>query len=260
MTSAIPCCCNGAGGDAHLAQFYRTALGNPALRPLLRRTGLIELNDESRLQGLREALVRARDDDGAGLGRGRPAGRGAAGYDRAAPPPAEACRLRRARRDGAPDLSEIERVIRSCGAHLLRSFTQKRLHPGLRRLQPDRRSRPARPRIPDGADRAERARLQELDAAVQPGADLHRPLAGACPDQPALERHRRADVAADADPPPLGLLRRVLHRGAVELRRDGTGVARSGGRRAPRVTEMVDFCLNRQPRGGTRARRPRLRA
>ncbi len=29
-----------AGGDPHLGKFYRTALGNPALRPLLRRTGL----------------------------------------------------------------------------------------------------------------------------------------------------------------------------------------------------------------------------
>ena len=27
------------------AKFYRTALGNPALRPLLRRTGLAELHD-----------------------------------------------------------------------------------------------------------------------------------------------------------------------------------------------------------------------
>src|SRR5712672_300051 len=51
-----------AGGDAHLGKFYRTALGNPALRPLLRRTGLTELNDEPRLQRLREALIRARDD------------------------------------------------------------------------------------------------------------------------------------------------------------------------------------------------------
>ena len=50
------------GGDQHLAKFYRTALGNPALRPLLRRTGLAELNDASRLERLREALIHARDD------------------------------------------------------------------------------------------------------------------------------------------------------------------------------------------------------
>ena len=58
-----PLLLNGAGGDAHLAKFYKTALGNPALRPLLRRTGLSELNDGPRLAGLREALERARDDD-----------------------------------------------------------------------------------------------------------------------------------------------------------------------------------------------------
>src|SRR5258705_55893 len=51
-----------AGGDQHLGQFYRTALGNPALRSLLRRTGLKALRDESRLAALREALVHARDD------------------------------------------------------------------------------------------------------------------------------------------------------------------------------------------------------
>src|SRR5271168_2086950 len=51
------------GGDPHLAKFYRTALGNPALRPLLRRAGLPELRDEPRLEALREAIRRARDDD-----------------------------------------------------------------------------------------------------------------------------------------------------------------------------------------------------
>ncbi|MGC2811716.1 MAG: hypothetical protein WA303_15220, partial [Bradyrhizobium sp.] len=41
------------GGDPHLGQFYRTALGNPALRPLLRRAGLAELRDEAALRTLR---------------------------------------------------------------------------------------------------------------------------------------------------------------------------------------------------------------
>ena len=50
------------GGDPHLGKFYRTALGNPALRPLLRRTGLPALKDEGRLGALRAALARARDD------------------------------------------------------------------------------------------------------------------------------------------------------------------------------------------------------
>src|SRR5258707_14543358 len=45
------------GGDPHLGKFYRTALGNPALRPLLRRTGLPQLGDERRLTHLRAALT-----------------------------------------------------------------------------------------------------------------------------------------------------------------------------------------------------------
>src|ERR1700752_1287260 len=45
---------NYGGGDPHLGQFYRTALGNPALRPLLRRTGLPALKDPARLERLRE--------------------------------------------------------------------------------------------------------------------------------------------------------------------------------------------------------------
>src|SRR3954464_6576646 len=49
-------------GDPHLSKFYRTALGNPALRPLLRRTGLAELSDPGRLQRLQQALRHARDD------------------------------------------------------------------------------------------------------------------------------------------------------------------------------------------------------
>ena len=114
-----PLLLNGAGGDAHLARFYRTALGNPALRPLLRRTGLVELKDSSRLGALRDALTRARDDatpDWAAIGapvadllgtidvrhpQAKPAAQGEA---------------------AAPALAEIERVIRACGAHLLASF------------------------------------------------------------------------------------------------------------------------------------------
>src|SRR4051812_44026736 len=49
-------------GDPHLAKFYRTALANPALRPLLRRAGIPELRDTSCFEGLRAALTRARDD------------------------------------------------------------------------------------------------------------------------------------------------------------------------------------------------------
>ncbi len=67
-----PVLLNYDGGDRHLGKFYKTALGNPALRPLLRRTGLAELRDGARLQSLRAALICARDDavpDWAAIGR-----------------------------------------------------------------------------------------------------------------------------------------------------------------------------------------------
>ena len=87
----------GSGGDPHLGKFYRTALGNPALRPLLRRTGLFELRDEARLAALRAALRRGARRGGAGLGRGRGAGGGAVGHHRTQPSPAEARGLTRPR-------------------------------------------------------------------------------------------------------------------------------------------------------------------
>ena len=113
-----PILLNGVGADRHLCKFYRTALGNPALRPLLRRTGLMELNDGSRLAALREALIRARDDERPDWATiGQPVAR-----------LLDTVQLRHPRPPSAatdavpPKLSEIERVIRACGAHLLRSF------------------------------------------------------------------------------------------------------------------------------------------
>jgi hypothetical protein len=106
------------GGDQHLSKFYKTALGNPALRSLLRRTGLPELRDEGRLQRLREALTRARDDaqpDWAAIGQPVAALLDTIDVWHPNPKPAPAP-------GRAPKLAEIENVIRSCGAHLLRSF------------------------------------------------------------------------------------------------------------------------------------------
>ncbi|MDF3811118.1 hypothetical protein P3G22_12545, partial [Rhodopseudomonas sp. BAL398] len=51
------------GGDPHIATFYKTALGNPALRPLLRRAGLPELRDPIKFRALRDALARACHDE-----------------------------------------------------------------------------------------------------------------------------------------------------------------------------------------------------
>jgi hypothetical protein len=111
---------NSRSGDPHLAKFYNTALGNAALRPLLRRTGLTELRDEATLAALREALVRARDDaapDWAAIGAPVAALLDSIELSHPQPKPAGS----QAR---APALAEIEPVIRACGAHLLRSFAQ----------------------------------------------------------------------------------------------------------------------------------------
>jgi hypothetical protein len=115
-----PLLLNHRGGDPHLSKFYKTALGNPALRPLLRRAGLAELRDEQQLQRLRGALIRARDDsspDWAAIGE--PVAALLDTIDLQHPQPGSAAVTGR-----APDLAEIERVIRSCGAHLLRSFAR----------------------------------------------------------------------------------------------------------------------------------------
>ena len=113
-----PILLNYSGGDPHLGKFYRTALANPALRPLLRRTGLPALKDERRLADLRAALVHARDaaePDWAAVGAPVAALMGDIGVSHPAPPKAAAPAQ-------APAMAEIERAIKSCAAHLLRSY------------------------------------------------------------------------------------------------------------------------------------------
>jgi hypothetical protein len=115
-----PVLLNGSAGDLHLAKFYKTALANPALRPLLRRTGLTELRDPVRLKALREALVRARDDltpDWAAIGQPVAALLDTIELSHPRPPPAGSPA-------GTPCLAQIEAVIRSCGQHLLRAFAR----------------------------------------------------------------------------------------------------------------------------------------
>jgi hypothetical protein len=111
---------NPPGGNPHLAKFYRTALGNPALRPLLRRTGLKELRDDACLQRLRRALISARDEaapDWAAIGQ--PVAELLDTVELFHPRPKPVSAPGR-----APDVAEIEAVIRSCAAHLLRSFAR----------------------------------------------------------------------------------------------------------------------------------------
>jgi hypothetical protein len=106
------------GGDPHLAKFYKTAIGNPALRPLLRRAGLPELRDPSRFESLRNAVICARDDETPDWARiGQPVAEllDTIRLQHPTPKPLPAP-------ERAPSLSAIEDIIRRCGAHLLRSY------------------------------------------------------------------------------------------------------------------------------------------
>ena len=113
-----PLLLNGGGGDPHLRKFYKTALGNPALRPLLRRAGLAELREPSRFEALRRALTHARDDaspDWTAIGQpvAELLDTIRLQHPRPKPLPAPA---------HPPELADLEKIIRICGAHLLRSF------------------------------------------------------------------------------------------------------------------------------------------
>jgi hypothetical protein len=116
-----PLLLNANGGDAHLSKFYRTALGNPALRALLRRAGLPELADGERQARLREALIRARDDAAPDWERiGRPVAELLDGISFSHPRP------KPANGNGTtPKPAEIDHIIRSTAAHLLRSYQSR---------------------------------------------------------------------------------------------------------------------------------------
>jgi hypothetical protein len=106
-------------GDPHIGKFYRTALGNPALRTLLHRAGLPELKEPARLDTLRAALTHARDDaspDWEAIGR--PVAALIDSFALAHPQPG------RATPATMPATGEIDRIIRACGAHLLGSFAR----------------------------------------------------------------------------------------------------------------------------------------
>jgi hypothetical protein len=105
-------------GDAHLRTFYKTAVANVALRPLLGRAGLPALADPDRFAALQGAIRSARDDDRpdwAAIGR------------EVAPlidavPQQHPRRPRLAAIAPMPSTAEIDRVLRGCASHLLGAF------------------------------------------------------------------------------------------------------------------------------------------
>ena len=112
-----PLLLNAKSGDAHLSKFYRAAIGNPALRALLRRTGLPELVD-GQFVSLREALIHARDAASPDWERvGAPVAALLDGIELSHPSP------KPAKPNGAaPKPSEIDQLIKTCATHLLGSF------------------------------------------------------------------------------------------------------------------------------------------
>jgi hypothetical protein len=115
-----PVLLNGHAGDQHLSKFYKTALRNPALAALLRRAGLPELGDETRLAALRDALVRARDQDNPDWAEiGRPFAELLDTIQLSHPRPNAVNTPAQ-----PPKASDIDKIIRTCGKHLLGSFAR----------------------------------------------------------------------------------------------------------------------------------------
>lgn len=110
------------GGDPHLRQFYRTALANLALRPLLGRAGLAALAEPGRLDALQAALTEAsRDQAPDWAAVGKPVADLIDAVPQSHPRPARAS----PGRGPPPPMAEIERVMRACAAHLLGQFRRE---------------------------------------------------------------------------------------------------------------------------------------
>jgi hypothetical protein len=107
-------------GDPHISKFYKTALGNPALRALLRKAGLPELHDPVRFRALRDALIAARDDaepDWAAIGAPVAELLDTVQLQHPRPRPCAApARM--------PRLADVDSAIRACSDHLLQSYNR----------------------------------------------------------------------------------------------------------------------------------------
>jgi hypothetical protein len=112
------------GGDPHLRKFYKKALANPALRPLLARAGLPQLNDTAQFNALRDAIVAARDQANPDwLAIGRPV---AALIDQF---PQEHPKRKPVAPVEPVPVAELDRIVQGCARHLLRSFARNKFIP-----------------------------------------------------------------------------------------------------------------------------------
>ena len=107
-----------ADGNAHLRQFYKTALANPVLRLVLRRAGHPQLREQTRLAALRDAITAARDQEAPDwTAIGQPVAALLDAINQQHPRP---------KRTEAParnvSVAEIDTIIRACAGHLLASY------------------------------------------------------------------------------------------------------------------------------------------
>lgn len=107
-----------SGGDAHLRQFYKTALANPALKPILSRAGLPQLREESRFRALHQSLLNARDEaapDWRAIGKPFAAllDEFPQQHPRPASSPSSSASMSRER---------LDHILRACAKHLLDTF------------------------------------------------------------------------------------------------------------------------------------------
>jgi hypothetical protein len=113
------------GGDPHLRKFYKTALANPALKPLLARAGLPQLLDPDRFRALHDALRAARDLESPDWDAiGRPLAALIDEFPQAHPRPPSVSPPGR-----MPPRQDLDRIIRTCARHLTGSFTRNRFIP-----------------------------------------------------------------------------------------------------------------------------------
>ena len=226
-------------GDAHLSKFYKTALCNPALRALLRRAGLPELRDQGRLEALRMAILRARNDaspDWATIADPVATLLDTVELSHPNPKPVHAVAP-------TPALSDIDHAIRSTGAHLLRSFRRNGFLPTYAAFNligdPDLRGRELKMALTGLNARGYKNstllfNLARIFIARSPlGTLINPPWKGIAEPmwEPVQIRHRSAYYDAFFTEALLSFAE--------------TGLASSGESAAARraITEMVEFCL-----------------
>ena len=105
-------------GNDHMRRFYKTAISNVALRPVLGRAGLPQLRDEARFRALQNALRAARDEASPDW---RAIGQPLASLLDEFPQPHPKPPSVPASHETVPP-GRVDGIIRGCAAHLLGSF------------------------------------------------------------------------------------------------------------------------------------------